>query len=62
MKRDCYLVELRNHADSNHHDDMNYNVLSDDLIRFADSLKLEKFTLLGHSLGGRTAMTTACRF
>jgi hypothetical protein len=36
MKRDCYLVELRNHADSNHHDDMNYNVLSDDLIRFAD--------------------------
>ena len=23
---------------------------------------LETFTLLGHSLGGRTAMTTACRF
>ena len=47
---------------SNHHDEMNYNVLSDDIIRFADKLKLEKFTVLGHSLGGRTAMTVACRY
>jgi len=41
---------------------MNYKVLSDDLIRFADNRGLDKFTLLGHSMGGRTAMTTACRF
>lgn len=61
-RRDCYLVEQRNHAMSDHHDDMNYRVLSDDLIRFADKHGLEKFTLLGHSLGGRAAMTTACRF
>ena len=61
-KRDCYLVELRNHASSNHHDEMNYEVLSDDVVRFADSHGLDTFTILGHSLGGRTAMTTACRF
>ena len=61
-KRDCYLVELRNHAGSNHHDDMDYEVLSDDVLRFADSHSLDSFTILGHSLGGRTAMTTACRF
>ena len=61
-KRDCYLVELRNHANSDHHEDMNYDVLSDDIIRFADEMGLKEFTLLGHSLGGRTAMTTACRF
>lgn len=41
---------------------MNYIVMSDDIIRFADKMKLEKFTIMGHSLGGRTAMTTACRF
>ena len=41
---------------------MDYTVLSDDIIRFADKIKLEKFTIMGHSLGGRTAMTTACRF
>ena len=37
-------------------------MLSDDIIRFADSHGLDKFTLLGHSLGGRAAMTTACRY
>ncbi len=47
---------------SNHHDEMNYNVLSDDIIRFADKHRLDKFTILGHSLGGRTAMTLACRY
>lgn len=41
---------------------MNYTVLSDDIIRFADKQKLDKFTVLGHSLGGRTAMTVACRY
>jgi pimeloyl-ACP methyl ester carboxylesterase len=41
---------------------MNYDVISDDIIRFADSLRLERFTVLGHSLGGRSSMTVACRF
>lgn len=41
---------------------MNYDVISDDIIRFADKHNLTKFTVLGHSLGGRTAMTTACKF
>lgn len=56
------MVELRNHASSNHHDEMNYRVISDDVFRFADKMKLNKFTVLGHSLGGRTAMTLACRY
>jgi esterase len=61
-KRNCYLVELRNHMSSNHHDHMNYTVITDDVIRFADKQRINKFTILGHSLGGRTAMTLACRF
>lgn len=61
-QRNCYLVELRNHMSSNHHDEMNYKVISEDIIRFADKHGLDRFTVLGHSLGGRTAMTTACRF
>ncbi len=47
---------------SNHHDDFDYEVLSDDVLRFADKHGLDKFTLMGHSLGGRTAMTLACRY
>ena len=61
-QRDCYLVELRNHAASNHHQDMDYEAITDDLLRFADQHLLETFDVLGHSLGGRAAMTMACRF
>mmetsp|Transcript_4757 Transcript_4757/g.8142 ORF Transcript_4757/g.8142 Transcript_4757/m.8142 type:complete len:116 (+) Transcript_4757:43-390(+) len=35
-RRDSYLVEMRNHPTSDHHDDFNYDVLSEDIIRFAD--------------------------
>ena len=61
-KRDCFLIEMRNHATSDHHPTHNYEVMSDDIIRFADSMKIEKFTVLGHSMGARTAMTIATRY
>lgn len=61
-RRDCYCVELRNHAASDHHDDMNYDVLSADIIRFADSMGLKEFDILGHSIGGRVGMTCAQKY
>ena len=61
-KRDCYLIGLRNHAFSDHHDDMDYPAMADDIIRFADQQGFKTFTLMGHSLGGRCVMTTACLF
>ena len=36
--------------------------MAEDLIRFADRMQLDKFTLLGHSMGGRSAMTVACKY
>ena len=36
--------------------------MSDDVIRFADSQNLDRFTVMGHSMGARCAMTLACRF
>ena len=30
-KRKCFLIEQRNHAKSDHHAEMNYEVLSDDI-------------------------------
>ena len=53
---------MRNHAMADHHDEHNYNVMADDVIRFADEQGLDKFTVMGHSMGGRTAMTIACRY
>jgi len=53
---------MRNHAKSDHHIDHNYDVMADDIVRFADKHHLSKFTLLGHSMGGRTALTTLCKY
>ena len=61
-RRKCYLVEMRNHAASDHHKDHDYNVMSDDVVRFADHHQLERFTVMGHSMGGRTSMNLACRY
>jgi esterase len=57
--RDIILVDLRNHGESDHHDSMNYTEMADDLLRFLDSRALEHVTLVGHNIGGKTAMRFA---
>jgi esterase len=41
---------------------MNYISMAEDIIRLLDKLKIDKVTLLGHSMGGKIAMTAACKF
>ena len=55
-------MDMRNHYDSDWHNDMNYLALSEDVIRFADERCIDTFTMMGHSMGGRTAMYVACRY
>ena len=57
-----YIPDLRNHGDNEHTKDFNFNVLSNDLIEFIDSNKIEKPIILGHSLGGRIAMHLAFEY
>lgn len=52
-----YLVDQRNHGDSGHHEEWNYGVMSTDLEEFMEEQGLEKAHLIGHSMGGKTAMT-----
>lgn len=59
-KRTVYLVDLRNHGESDHHASMTYREMAEDVLRFADSKGLDKFSLLGHNIGSKTAMTLAC--
>lgn len=40
---------------------MNYEVMVADTIEWMDAQGLDKVTLLGHSMGGKTAMMLACR-
>lgn len=51
-----YLIDLRNHGQSPHSNDWNYKVMSDDLLEFFDEHNIEKANIIGHSMGGKTAM------
>ncbi len=57
-----YLPDLRNHGQSPYSAEMNYDVMRDDLYELADQLKLDKFFLAGHSMGGKAAMAFALKW
>ena len=50
-----YLPDQRNHGQSPHNDRHDYGSMTGDLLELADDLRLEKFFLAGHSMGGKTA-------
>lgn len=54
-----YLVDSRNHGLSPHNREMNYPVMARDLADFLDAQRLERAIVLGHSMGGKTAMQFA---
>ena len=56
------MIDLRNHGDSDHHHSMTYTEMANDLLRFIDSRALNKVTLIGHNIGGKTAMRFAGLF
>lgn len=52
-------VDLRNHGLSPWDADMNYPVMAEDVLALIEAEGLERPVLLGHSMGGKTAMTAA---
>lgn len=52
-------IDLRNHGRSFHSDEMNYRLMAEDVRALLQQLGLEKVILIGHSMGGKTAMATA---
>lgn len=53
------LVDLRNHGHSNWSDTHNYDAMAADIFELFQDLNLENAILLGHSMGGKTAMRFA---
>lgn len=51
-----YLVDQRNHGQSPHDEVHDYPSMRDDLIEFMDRHELRKATIIGHSMGGKTAV------
>src|SRR5690606_5987978 len=52
----------RNHGDSGHSDQWDYQSMAEDLKEFMQEQGIEKAHLLGHSMGGKTAMTFALKY
>jgi len=58
-KFQVYIIDQRNHGKSPHTDDFNYKLLSQDLLEFLQQHQIDKAFIIGHSMGGKTAMTFA---
>jgi esterase len=53
---EVYLLDQRNHGQSFHDPEHNFEVMADDLARFIENRGIEHPVLLGHSMGGKVAM------
>src|SRR5690606_10726753 len=54
-----YLVDQRNHGHSPHSEDFSYDFMADDLAELFSDENIEKASIIGHSMGGKTAMRFA---
>ncbi|KAF4582916.1 alpha beta fold family [Ophiocordyceps camponoti-floridani] len=61
LNTQVYALDLRNHGDSFHHPDHDYNVMADDVSTFMKDNGLKEATVIGHSMGAKVAMTLALR-
>lgn len=57
-----HLVDQRNHGRSTHSNEFNYDLMAQDLLEYINSNTLDEVTLLGHSMGGKTAMNFAASY
>ena len=58
---EVHLIDQRNHGRSPHSTVFNYEVLANDLVKYIKEHKLNNVLLMGHSLGGKTAMELAVK-
>ena len=57
-----YTPDLRNHGSSFHDEQMSYPVMAEDVRRMMDEETIAGPLVMGHSMGGKTAMELALRY
>ena len=55
------LLDLRNHGKSPHSEEMDYGLMLEDVLLFLEQKTVGSVSVLGHSMGGKTAMQLAMR-
>jgi esterase len=56
---EVYIPDQRNHGQSPHSKEHTYNSMKEDLLDFMNTNEIKKAVILGHSMGGKTAMLFA---
>ncbi len=59
---EVHLIDQRNHGKSFQSEAFNYSLLAEDLYGYVTFHELDKIGILGHSMGGKTAMQFACAY
>lgn len=57
-----FMVDQRNHGQSPHSNEMDYSLMADDIKELMQEQKLTKAIIMGHSMGGKTAMLFALKY
>ncbi len=57
-----YLPDQRNHGQSPHSNKHDYDLMSQDFFELTSELKINKFFLVGHSMGGKVAVSFAMKW
>lgn len=58
-QRTVLQIDVRNHGLSAHSSDLNYQLMAEDVLETLSSLNIQKFVVVGHSMGGKIAMKLA---
>jgi pimeloyl-ACP methyl ester carboxylesterase len=59
---EVHLLDLRNHGRSFHSEEFSYELMSQDVYDYCKANNLEKVNIIGHSMGGKTAMLFATTY
>lgn len=57
-----YMIDQRNHGQSPHSNEHSYELMKKDLSEFFEQQNIDKAIVMGHSMGGKTAMCFAADY
>jgi esterase len=57
-----HLLDLRNHGRSFHSEEFSYEIMAQDIFEYCTENNLESIDVIGHSMGGKTAMLLATSY